>query len=182
MSAASKCAAAALEQMVNQPVCIKLENMCLVGSREIESYLWVEIGEIGTVVGMKFTGSSSGTALLLLPAAHDDLLLRAFLQDEEDEAALIELKGSVLVEAGNIILNACVGTITNRFGSQVQYQVPQLIFSPTPDQLFRLTDVKDEQHWLLLTSRMSIGALNITAYILVMMDYPNEQIEKLFFS
>jgi chemotaxis protein CheY-P-specific phosphatase CheC len=169
MRSAIQCSAAALGDMVNQEVSIQIEKISLVDQDTLNSYITNQFGSLASLIRLSFSGSTNGAALLLLPEGQDDLLLRAAMPDEQDSGLIAELKPSVLSEAGNVILNACIGTIANELDIQVTYDLPELVLYPAMKEILSpKVPVSDQSlPWLLITSRMHIGTLNITAFILV---------------
>src|SRR4029078_4059540 len=68
-------------------------------------------GEVASV-NQFFGGTISGNAILLLDKAAA-LLLNRLLTDRPEVAALDESAREVIVEVGNIVLNACLGVFGN---------------------------------------------------------------------
>lgn len=170
MNTATVCAANALSEMIEQRVSIQLLHVSLVGQQSLREFVDHEINAIGALCILRFRGASNGSALFILPLGHDDILLSAAMAGENDPGVLAEMKPSVITETGNVILNACVGTVANELNISIDFLVPELVLKPGSDQVIALAsaEISTGQEWLLVTSRMSVGALAFQAYILMM--------------
>ena len=54
-----------------------------------------------------------GNAILLFPKSNSLQLVRTLLKDQVPLDNLTELEQEALLEVGNVMLNACFGTVTN---------------------------------------------------------------------
>jgi chemotaxis protein CheC len=83
-------------------------------------------GEVATIHQI-FTGSVSGDALLLLDYQSAAQLTNLLTANRETETGSLDITASeVLLEVGNILLNACLGMFGNLLEMQVSFAVPRL--------------------------------------------------------
>lgn len=158
-------AATTLAEMLNQPVEIGL-HQSLYGSADQIKTIFDDHDRYGAVVRLAFGDQPPGMALFLLPAGNEELLLDAFTElgyQVPEESPL----QSILEETGNIILNACVGTLANQMAWQVTYQPPVVDIKPTFADVFLPTD--DTEECMAVASRMKVGGYEITAYIILIL-------------
>src|SRR6185369_12911406 len=78
-----------------------------------------------TSVNQFFGGTIAGNAILLLDKSAA-LLLNRLLTDRPEASALDESAREVIVEVGNIVLNACLGVFGNLLHVQISFSVPHL--------------------------------------------------------
>ncbi len=83
-------------------------------------------GEVATIHQI-FTGSVSGDALLLLDYQNAIQLTNLLTDNRQAETGYIDITTSeILLEVGNILLNACLGVFGNLLEMQVSFTVPRL--------------------------------------------------------
>ncbi|MGB3205365.1 MAG: chemotaxis protein CheC [Crinalium sp.] len=83
-------------------------------------------GEVATIHQI-FTGSVSGDALLLLDYQSAAQLTNLLTANREAQTDNLDITASeVLLEVGNILLNACLGMLGNLLEMQVAFAVPRL--------------------------------------------------------
>jgi chemotaxis protein CheC len=78
-------------------------------------------------VRQHFSGQFAGDILLIFPGRKSLDLVRAMLGDEVPLDSLTELEQEALLEVGNIILNACLGSIANQLGTSVESSLPTYV-------------------------------------------------------
>lgn len=84
----------------------------------------VMVNETATV-HQSFAGTMAGDAFLLL-APEDAVLLTNLLTDEHGHSRQLDLSArEVLMEVGNILLNACLGTLGNILQMHISFSVPR---------------------------------------------------------
>lgn len=116
-------AAAALSEMVQAEVLLGIPDVKLfTRSAAIE-----RLGGKRDVVAVRQSFCSAfgpGSAVLMFPETQSLELVRA-ITGEEGELALTELEQEALTEVGNIILNACLGTLSNMLESEFEIELPR---------------------------------------------------------
>ncbi len=129
-------AAASLSKLTGHRVILELPRITICPLTAIADTLGEVLRDQIATIHQIFTGPVGGDAMLLL----DENAARTLKQLLTDEAALpLQVDGSakdVLTEIGNIVLNACLGTIGNLLNVHVSFSVPQL----TLDTLAALLD------------------------------------------
>ncbi len=119
-------AAAALNQMVDDEE-VRLSVPCLdfISRSEAARRLHAETGGAPTVaVKQCFAGPVAGDILLIFPESRSLELVRLMLRNTAPLEAMTELEREALVEVGNVLLNACLGSIANLFRRPIDSSLP----------------------------------------------------------
>jgi chemotaxis protein CheC len=125
-------------------------------------------GEI-TSVNQFFGGTLSGNAILLLDKAAA-LLLNRLLTDRPEAAALDESAREVIVEVGNIVLNACLGVFGNLLHVQVSFSVPHLQVDDV-EHIMRSIRIQDQsfRYALMIHTRFHLRASDVSGYLVIIL-------------
>lgn len=120
-------AANALNKMVSQPVDLAIPNVEIVPNKTAKSKLnFSKNVEISAVI-QRFEGDFKGQALLMFSKESGLQLVSTLLGNKFPPEALSELEQDSLVEIGNVILNACFGTVINFLKSSITIEMPEFI-------------------------------------------------------
>jgi len=176
-------AAASLSELTGFRVLINVPKVDILSINELISALNGFInGEVATVHQI-FTGQVAGDALLMLD--YDGApALTSRLTDEEVKRIDVSSK-EVLIEVGNILLNACLGTFGNMLQVHITFSVPRLHLSQLNDMLSTLVIGKEEiRYALVITTRFRLKDSEIGGYLVIVLgvgslDRLIEGIEKL---
>jgi chemotaxis protein CheC len=118
-------AAAGLSQLVEDEVRLSVPFIDFLTLDQAAARLDKETQGSETVaVRQQFSGPFNGDILLLFPERRSLDLVRHMLGDDVPLGQLTELEQEALLEVGNIILNACLGSLANQLGLTVQSSLP----------------------------------------------------------
>jgi chemotaxis protein CheC len=153
-------AASSLREMVREEVVLSVPSVSLVPREEAIANL----GEkgISRLVGVHqdFEGDIKGRALLIFPETKSIELVRA-------------LVGGDLSLEGNVLLNACLGTIANHLGRSLRISLPEVIYGEGAD-FFSPTGVsKSSDRVLFVYINFAIRQRNLRGYIAMLLDMPS---------
>lgn len=125
-------------------------------------------GEI-TSVNQFFSGSITGNAILLLDKSAA-LLLNRLLTDRPDVGDLDESAREVIVEVGNIVLNACLGVFGNLLQVQISFSVPHLEVDDI-EQIMRSVRIQEQSfHYaLMIHTRFHLRASDVSGYLVIIL-------------
>ena len=84
-------------------------------------------GGESVAVRQSFKGRFNGDILLIFPERRSLHLVRQMLGDDLPIDQLTELEQEALMEVGNIILNACLGSLANQLGMGVESSLPSYV-------------------------------------------------------
>lgn len=121
-------AAAALVQLVGPESEVKLTvpTVCMIPLESLARQLHESDDADMTGVSEAFVGKVKGNAVLLY-SREESLALVALLLGEKPEGLEFgEVEGDVLLEVGNIVLNACLGTVDNALDLCIEASLPEI--------------------------------------------------------
>ncbi len=162
-------AAGALSDLTGHRITLAVPEVAIHPIEKITPLLHhVVQGEV-TSVNQFFGGSISGNAILLLDKAAA-LLLNRLLTDRPEAAALDESAREVIVEVGNIVLNACLGVFGNLLHVQISFSVPHLQVDDV-EQIMRSIRIEDQtfQYALMIHTRFHLRASDVSGYLVIIL-------------
>jgi len=163
-------AASSLSELTGHRVLINVPKVEIFSINELIPALGNFIkGDIATVHQI-FAGQVSGDAMLILD--YDGALtLTNLLTDETIPSQHINTSArEVLVEVGNILLNACLGTFGNMLQVHITFSVPRLHLSDLDTMLGSLVIGKEEiRYALLVTTKFQLKDSQIGGYLVIVL-------------
>lgn len=118
-------AAASLSQLVEDEVRLSVPFVDFLTPAQAAARLEDETqGADSVAVRQHFEGKFYGDILLIFPEKRSLDLVRHMLGDEVPLEQLTELEQEALLEVGNIILNACLGSLANQLHVPVEGSLP----------------------------------------------------------
>jgi chemotaxis protein CheC len=78
-----------------------------------------------SLINQDYYGSFEGTVLLMFPRRSAESLFFLLTGESERNQENEELWNVTLLEVGNIIINAVMGTITNCIGKKIEFRIPE---------------------------------------------------------
>ena len=115
-------ASASLSEMVGEEVELSVPKVDTLSRDEAIIRINSLVGNKVTAIKESFKGAFWGDALLLFPENHSLELVRALIKDDTLPAEMIsEMEQEALTEVGNIILNACLGSLANIFQENLEF-------------------------------------------------------------
>lgn len=121
-------AAASLSQLVEDEVCLSVPFVDFLSPSEAAARLERETqGGDSVAVRQHFEGRFYGDIMLIFPERRSLDLVRHMLGDQVPLDQLTELEQEALLEVGNIILNACLGSLANQLNMPVESSLPTYV-------------------------------------------------------
>lgn len=178
-------AAAALSEMVGEEVDLSVPGVAFFVRKDAIEHLKATVGDEISAVRERFDGAFWGDAILLFPANQSQRLLNALLGEaayaQEVGAASVseamsELEQEGMTEVGNIILNACVGSLANIFGQNLHYHLPVFIKGACEEVLGPAPSAGGtDQGVLLLHMDFILKQTQVNGYLTLLMDVNSMQ-------
>lgn len=109
-------------------------------------------------------------ALLLFPEHGSLEIVRRMLGDDTAIEHITELEQDALAEIGNIIINSCMSSLSNLFGTEMHGSLPR-VQSRTARTL--LDDKETTDVILVARIGMTMAAHNLSGFVLFIMDVPS---------
>ena len=166
-------AAASLSQMVGETVTLSVPSGEYIAQEKAVERIQNIVGS-QQVTGVKesFKGSFWGDALLIFPESRSRELVRALLKDEELPLETItEMEQEALTEVGNIILNACLGSLANILKQNLIYGLPEYTQGDCSELLrSKNTEQQENDGLLLLHMDFILQQTNLNGYLTLLMN------------
>lgn len=120
-------AALSLATLAGEEVVLTVPALATVSPEQAAEMIGgARIGEL-VAVEQAFDGDFAGRALLIFPEASSLELVRAVSGGDAGPQELAELAPEAICETGNILLQACLGTMANMLRRTVGVSVPHLL-------------------------------------------------------
>lgn len=126
-------AANSLSQMVNQEVSLSVPEVKFVTLDDLAEHIGSEQKICG--IGQEVSGSFDAHSLLLFPESSSMEVVRQMLGEELSDEIVAEMQQEAMNEIGNIVLNACIGSISNAMGSELNVKLPHFYLDTTANIL-----------------------------------------------
>ncbi len=166
-------AANSLNKMVSQTVELTIPEIEMLPNLSAKSKLCFDSNMEISAVTQRFDGDFKGQALLMFGKESGLKLVSSLLGNKLPLEALSELEQDSLIEIGNVILNACFGTVINFLKSSITIEMPEFI-QGNIDKVFTYSSEKD---WTLyIKVKFSLPNDNIDGHISFLMDITSLEI------
>lgn len=163
-------AAASLSQLVEDEVRLSVPSVDFLSPGHAIARLKCETEECDSVaVRQHFDGRFSGDIMLIFPGHSSLTLVRSLLGEQVPIDSLTELEREAFLEIGNIILNACLGSLSNQLGLATQSTLPAFVRGPA-GTLLDLGSGGDEEVVMFLHVDFSLVRQNVAGFLAFVMD------------
>jgi chemotaxis protein CheC len=162
-------AAGALSELTGHRIILEVPQVAIHPIEEVGGILGRYLsGEVASVHQM-FSGPVGGNALLLLDEEAATMLNRLITNDDSSDLADPSAK-EVLIEVGNIVLNACLGVFGNLLQVQVTFAVPRLHIEFLDRILGSITVGQQELHYgLMIQTKFTLRGSNVSGYLVIIL-------------
>ncbi|MEQ9465902.1 MAG: hypothetical protein RLN88_00740 [Ekhidna sp.] len=159
---------ASLSQMIDGEILLNVPYVNVITFSDVLS----EIKKLGGgdkvhSVEMKFSGEYEGSANVILPGESAKLLASLLVHEDPDSATIKEMKDGLMIEVGNIILNAIMGSFGNILDAPLDYHMPKS-YQGDVDGIYGQLDKERYNQVLVCHTNFSIRGKNISGDILIM--------------
>ncbi|MBW7850397.1 MAG: chemotaxis protein CheC [Rhodospirillales bacterium] len=121
-------------------------------------------------VKQRFQGHFSGKVLLIFPERRSLDLVRSITRDAVPLGNLTELEQEALMEVGNIILNAYLGSIANQLGKSLESSLPIYLTGEVASFFGEATQSRDGTLVFFLQVDFALRQKKIFGYVVIVMD------------
>ena len=118
-------AAGALSEMVDDEVLRSIPHLVIISRQQALQMIVERATDNITAITQQFRGFFGGTALLVYPESSSLELVRTLIGEDVPLESLTELEQESLLEVGNIILNACLGSFANMMELELDFELPE---------------------------------------------------------
>ena len=166
-------AAKSLNQMVSQTVDLTIPEIEMLPNKQAKHKLDLNTAMEISAVTQRFSGDFQGQALLMFSKENGLQLVRLLLGNKIPIEDLSELEQDSLVEIGNVILNACFGTVINFLQASISIEMPEFI----QGNLNKIFTYSSEHDWsLYIKVKFSLPSEHIAGHISFIMDITSLEI------
>lgn len=163
-------AAAALSQLAREEVTLSVPRVIMMQHLDASKWITKELDSSINAVHQMYSGDFTGNAMLMIPQAQSLNLVRTLLAQSAINENLTEIEEEALLEIGNIILNACFGTVSNLLQLDVEISIPEL----KQGKAEQLVPFANAQQWaLLLEIKFELKTQAVSGFLSFMMDHPS---------
>lgn len=165
-------AAAALSQLIGEEVRLVAPTMEILSRAAAAGHLGTLTGNNIMGVRQDFVGPLTGIAALVFPERRSLEIVRAVVANSPALEDISELEQETLLEIGNILLNNCLGTISNILGVRSTASLPVLVLG-TAEEIFCQSSEGGEGLVLFLHIAFSVRSQDVTGYLTFLLDFAN---------
>jgi len=158
-------AAASLSTMVKQEIELSVPQIEFLSLLELSR----RIGDDRSVcsVSQELSGPFTAQSMLLFPEKNSFEIVRQLLGTELPEDSILELQKEAFSEIGNIVLNACIGSLSNAMKQEFSVDLP--IFElGRPSDILNITQ-NDNNNALFIRIELTLSSSKITGYMAFLM-------------
>ncbi len=158
-------AAASLSIMVKQEIKLSVPLIEFLTVKELAN----KLGNDNSIcsVSLSVSGPFSAQSMLLFPEENSMEIVRKLLGEDLPEDTLIELQKEAFSEIGNIVLNACIGSLSSALNEEFTLDLPVFELAK-PDKLLSVSKNKNETA-LFIRINLTLSASEITGYMAFLM-------------
>ncbi|PWF54775.1 chemotaxis protein CheC [Massilia glaciei] len=118
-------AARAMSEIVNEEVTMSVPSITFLNRAEAAAMLGNKDSARVCGVSQHYEGAFATEAILMFPEDKSLDIVRLMVGEAVPFKELTEMEQEAMSEIGNIILNACVGTLANIFNQELRGSLPQ---------------------------------------------------------
>ena len=166
-------AALSLREMVKEEVALSVPQVSLVTRSEAIARLGEREKKRLVGVHQDFEGDLKGRAVLIFPEAKSLELVRAVAGGELSLEELVELEQEALAETGNILLNACLGTIANNLHRSLRISLPEVLHGAGAEFFNLASRTHAGDSVLFIYINFAVRQRDIQGYIAMLLDLPS---------
>jgi chemotaxis protein CheC len=164
-------AAASLSSMVEEEVTLTVPSIEFMAVKDAAQRLGIDTQRICGVI-QSFDGPFHAEAMLMFPEDRSLEIVRMMLGESYSLDELSDLQQEAMSEIGNILLNACVGSIANITHASFDSTLPEVRMGLGQD-LLQSHKKTEQDSVLLIYIDFIIAARTIHGYMAFLMDVPS---------
>lgn len=164
-------AANAMSSMVNEEVLLNVPEIRFLSRTEAANMIDGSGQQRICSVSQNFEGEFTGEAMLMFPEENSLEIVRLMIGKTIPLSHMTELEQDALSEVGNIILNACVATLSDLLRHDFSCSLPILRFG-TGQSVFAEAASVTQDIVMFLQIQFRIEQLNTDGYLVFLVDVP----------
>ncbi|GAB4480780.1 MAG: chemotaxis protein CheC [Anaerolineales bacterium] len=170
-------AAASLSSLVHQRIILAAPEIIVCPTEDLQHSLDLISPDV-TTVHQIFSGWLNGDAILLLDRESASILVNLLSGLPPEPKPLTTSDREAIIEVGNILLNAFIGTLGNLLKIKIQFTVPRLHIEPIQDLVNSLHVGQIEiRYTIVVKTYFETSDSNVGGYVLMILGI--ESLERL---
>jgi chemotaxis protein CheC len=161
-------AANSLSDIIGEHIILKVPKVEVFSLKKLPEVLSSFKDSRHSSVLQGFQGDFKGTSALVFPPDSAARLVSALTGDEADSPTLDAVRSGTLIEIGNIVINAILGTMGNMLDSNFIFSLPEYREIKNIIDILDAVSNEDEGFILLAETNFNISTLEINGYIFVL--------------
>lgn len=171
-------AAMTLNELTNEKIELSVPNVALCNQQDTLKQINIPADTSVTIINETFSGLISGNASIILSESHSLNFVRALHHDDYFTLDyLTEVEYEAIAEIGNIILNACVGSIANNLNQDISLSIPTCTTGKRNSIASDLSKESTEE-MLYFHSLFTLKESHIKGYLMLLMDQTSVNVLK----
>ena len=162
-------AANAMSSLVNEEVRMSVPTITFQNRADAAIALGNRESRRISGVSQHYEGAFNTDAVLMFPEEKSLEIVRLMVGDAVPMEELTEMEQEAMSEIGNIILNACVGTLANIFNTELQGSLPSYMVGSSSD-ILSADDKPADDIVLMLHIDFSMEKHEINGYVAFLLD------------
>ncbi|HEY1764193.1 MAG TPA: chemotaxis protein CheC [Opitutaceae bacterium] len=164
-------AASALSELTGYRIMLEVPKVSMHSIREMEPMLAEIMASPVASVNQNFSGAVSGSALFLLDEPSAVLLSRLLTEEKSVASSLDANAKEIIIEVGNILLNACLGVFGNLLQIKISFSVPRLSVQAVDRVLYNASEQSNEplQYGLMIRTQFNVKAADVMGYLVIVL-------------
>lgn len=155
-------AAASLSQMVKQEIKLSVPEIDFLTADQLINILGHD--KLLCSVSQKVSGALEAQSIVLFPDTDSLEIVRKLLGDQISDAGIAELQNEAMTEIGNIVLNACLGSLADAFSGTFNIELPEFERA-TPETLLDSKELSGDSFILFIRIELNLSESKITGYL-----------------
>ena len=162
-------AASAMSTIVNEEVTMSVPTITFQSRTEAAATLSNQEARSICGVSQHYQGAFSTDAILMFPEEKSLEIVRLMVGDAVSTEELTEMEQEAMSEIGNIILNACVGTLANIFSRPLEGSLPSYLVGSSND-ILQVNERTSADIVMMLHIDFSLEKHDISGYVAFLLD------------
>jgi chemotaxis protein CheC len=158
---------ASLSQMIDGEILLNVPYVNVISFEQILEELQKFNVDNVHAVELTFTGEYAGSANVILSTESASHLASLLIHEDPNSDAVNQMKDGIIIEVGNIILNAIMGSFGNILNAPLDYHMPKS-FQGDINGLYGTLDKKKFNQILICRTNFTTRGKNISGEILIM--------------
>lgn len=167
-------AAAAMNRLVDEEITLRVPEIGMMDRNGAAALLEAVAAPRICSVRQYVRGPFSAEALLIFPQSKSLEIVRAMIGDDVPLDEMTDMEREALCEIGNIILNACIGTMSNILHEDFSISLPEFAVG-TCAEILGSGDTWHDDQVMLLYIDFRLEKHQISGHVVILQDLPAVQ-------